>query len=733
MENQALTHRIHSHIFMMIRKKSRLTAFLPCLFATGLLLPVSADTDSTTPRPAADRSTGQSLWLNYQELDPGLQNDWSAIVGQVFCPGTSAILLNARNELQKATGQMTGRKVVVTDSPAGDGTVLLGRLDQLKDYLPEAAAKRARALAEGGYLIESITIDGKSATAIVSPDDAGVLYGVFHFIRWMQTGESPSRLSLRSEPAITLRMLNHWDNLDGSIERGYGGRSLWKWEELPEQRSPRYEQYARYCASIGINAVVLNNVNANPRLLREDYLKKVEVLTGIFRTWGIKTYLSVSFASPIRPEGKVKDRPRWRGVGDLVSADPLDPDVRQWWQAKVDEIYTLIPDFGGFLVKADSEGQPGPASYERTHVDGANMLADALAPHGGTLIWRAFVYDNKGDDRAKEAYEEFKPFDGKFRDNVFIQVKNGPLDFQPREPFTPLFGAMPETKLSLELQIAKEYLGHATTLAYLGPMWTEVLRADTYAEGEGSTIAKVIDGSLHGKDRSCIAGVANTGDGDEWCGSIFNQANWYAFGRLAWDPRLGADEIAKEWIHMTIPADAPTRATILKMMMGSHEAVVDYSMPLGLNLLCKYDGHYDPSPATRTSFHKADAKGLGFDRTKQGSNYVGQYHPELQAIFNDRDKTPLEVLLWFHHVPWDAKLSSGRTLWEELTFRYNRGVGTVDQMAETWASLEGDIPPAIHASVMAKLIEEKSFARQWRDECIRYFSGLASPESRKDQ
>ncbi len=602
---------------------------------------------------------------------------------------------------------------------------MLGRLDQLVDFLPKSAVEKASALTEGGYLIESITTGGKPATAIVSRDDAGVLYGVFHFVRLMQSGESRLRLSLSSEPAITLRMLNHWDNLDGSIERGYGGRSLWKWEELPEQLSPRYEQYARYCASIGINAVAINNVNANPKILREDYLKKVEVLAGIFRKWGIQTYLCVSFASPIRPSGIVEGRPRWRGVGDLESADPLDPEVRQWWQTKVDEIYTLIPDFGGFLVKADSEGQPGPSSYGRTHVDGANMLADALASHGGTLIWRAFVYDNKGDDRAKEAYDEFKPFDSKFLDNVFIQVKNGPLDFQPREPFTPLFGAMPQTHLAMELQIAKEYLGHATTLAYLGPMWAEILASDTYAKGSGSTIAKVIDGSLYGQKKSCIAGVANTGDGPEWCGSVFNQANWYAFGRLAWNPRLGAEEIADEWIRMTFRCDAPSRAAILKMMMGSHEALVDYTMPLGLNLLCAYDGHYEPSPATREAFHKADSKGLGFNRTKRGSNYVGQYHPELQSIFNDPDKTPLKYLLWFHHVPWDKQLSTGRTLFDELTFRYNRGVKSVDEMVQTWKSLGGEIAPATHASVMKKLLEEQQFACLWRDECVRYFSGVA--------
>jgi alpha-glucuronidase len=520
-------------------------------------------------------------------------------------------------------------------------------------------------------------------------------------------------------------MLNHWDNMDESIERGYGGKSLWKWDELPDQVNQQCYEYARFCASLGINGVVLNNVNANPKMLLQDNLVKVAALADVFRTWGIRVYLSVNFASPLSPAGAPGQPKRWKGVGTLTTADPLDPGVRDWWTDKAKEIYALIPDFGGFLVKADSEGMPGPRTYNRSHVDGANMLADALAPVGGILIWRAFVY-GKINDRQMEAFNEFKPFDSKFRDNMFLQVKNGPLDFQPREPFNPLFGAMPDTDLALELQIAKEYLGHATTLAYLGPMWTEFLRSDTYAKGSGSTIAKVIDGSLHGRKRSCIAGVANTGDGTEWCGSVFNQANWYAYGRLAWNPQLSAEEIAKEWITMTIPCDAQTRATILKMMMGSHEAVVDYTMPLGLNLLVAMSDHYTPSPETRMSFHKGDAKGIGFNRTKQGSNYVGQYHPELQTIFNDPETTPLNLLLWFHHVPWDAKLSTGRTLLDELTFRYDRGVSTVDCMADTWKSLEGKVPPEMHVSVMKKLLEEKQYARDWRDSCVNYFAALAA-------
>jgi alpha-glucuronidase len=673
---------------------------------------------------AKDAPVSSPLWLNYQALAPDLQKQWSVVVQHVHAPGSSDILQNARNELIAASTKLTNRKVGSTEAIDQDGTVLLGTLAQLRDLLPATLEAKAEALKDGGFRLESAIVRGKKCTVIVSKDEAGVLYGTFHLIRLMQTAVPAAPLSHASEPAIELRMLNHWDNMSGDIERGYGGNSLWKWDQLPGHVNQQCHDYARFCASIGINGVVLNNVNADPKILRQDYLMKVAALAEVFRTWGIRTYLSVNFCSPIHPTGAPGKPKRWRGVGNLDTADPADPAVRAWWTQKAAEIHALIPDFGGFLVKADSEGMPGPQHYKRTHLDGANMLADALAPIGGTLIWRAFVY-GRSDDRAMDACHEFKPLDGKFRDNVFLQVKNGPLDFQPREPFTPLFGAMPDTDLALELQIAKEYLGHATTLAYLGPMWTEILGSDTHAKGSGSTIAKVIDGSLHGRKKTCIAGVANTGDGDEWCGSIFNQANWYAYGRLAWNPRLGAEEIAEEWIRMTFQCDAPTRAAILKMMMRSYEAIVDYSMPMGLNLLCAYDGHYSPSPETRMSFHKADAKGLGFDRTRQGSNYVGQYHSELQANFNDRDKTPLEYLLWFHHVPWDAKLSSGRTLWEELTFRYNRGVEKVDQMAETWQSLEGKVAQDIHASVMKKLLEEKDYARLWRDECVRYFSGFA--------
>lgn len=674
---------------------------------------------------ATDDPGNPSVWLNYQPLTKKLRNEWSDVTQRVYCPGSSAVVLNARHVLRVAVEKMISHKCMITGNVDEKGTVVIGTVEQLKALLPETIVAKVETLSDEGYMIASALLGEKRSTVIVSKSEIGVLYGTFHFIRLMQTGKPVDALNLISEPAIAYRMLNHWDNMDGSIERGYGGSSLWKWDELPEYVNGQCYDYARFCASIGINGIVLNNVNADPKILLQDNLLKVAALADVLRTWGIRIYLSVNFASPLNPSGAPGQPQNWSGVGTLTTADPMDPAVRDWWTKKAAEIHALIPDFGGFLVKADSEGMPGPRSYNRSHVDGANMLADALTPVGGTLIWRAFVY-GKINDRQMEAFNEFKPFDGKFRDNVFLQVKNGPLDFQPREPFNPLFGAMPDTDLALELQIAKEYLGHATTLAYLGPMWTEILRSDTYAKGSGSTIAKVIDGSLYGSKKSCIAGVANTGDGAEWCGSLFNQANWYAYGRLAWDPRLSAEAIAEEWIAMTIPCEAETRTTILKMMMGSYEALVDYSMPMGLNLLCAYDGHYAPSPETRVKFHKADANGLGFDRTRQGSNYVGQYHPELQAIFNDPEKIPLNLLLWFHHVPWDAQLSTGRALKDELTFRYNRGVAAVDQMADTWKSLAGKVPPEMHASVMKKLLEEKQYARQWRDTCVRYFSSFTA-------
>ena len=518
-------------------------------------------------------------------------------------------------------------------------------------------------------------------------------------------------------------MLNHWDNLDRTVERGYAGFSLWDWHKLPDYLSPRYTDYARANASIGINGTVLTNVNANALVLTPMYLEKAAALADVFRPYGIRVYLTARFSAPVE-------------IGDLETADPLDPDVQAWWKAKADEIYRHIPDFGGFLVKANSEGQPGPQDYGRSHAEGANMLADAVGPHGGVVMWRAFVYSaEEPEDRAKQAYNEFVPLDGTFRDNVLIQVKNGPIDFQPREPFHPLFGAMPETPLMMEFQITKEYLGQATHLAYLAPMWEEVLDADTYARGEGSLVAEVIDGSLHDYELTGIAGVSNIGTDRNWTGSHFDQANWYAFGRLAWDHRLSPAEIAESWIRMTFPTDEDFVEPVQEMMLESHEAVVNYMTPLGLHHLMATGHHYGPGPwvdnLSRADwnpvyYHRADSVGIGFDRTASGSDAVSQYHAPLDSIYGHLETVPQKYLLWFHHVPWDYEMPSGRTLWNELVHRYSQGVEQVHEMQATWASLEGMIDQERYEQVEAFLAIQAQEAKWWRDASLAYFRTISN-------
>jgi len=527
-------------------------------------------------------------------------------------------------------------------------------------------------------------------------------------------------LSLRSSPRLQHRILNHWDNLDGTVERGYAGASIWDWHKLPDYLAPRYVDYARACASIGINGTVLTNVNADALALTPMYLEKAAALARVFRPYGLKVYLTARFSAPIQ-------------IGGLSTADPLDPKVRLWWQQKIDEIYRYIPDFGGLLVKANSEGQPGPQDYGRSHVDGANMLAAALAPHGGIVMWRAFVYQ-ASEDRAKQAYSEFVPLDGKFRDNVLLQVKNGPVDFQPREPVHPLFGAMPRTPLMLEVQITKEYLGFATHLVYLGPLYEEVLRFDTQAKGPGSTVDKIVDGSLHGNAQGGMAGVANIGADRNWSGSHFDQANWYAFGRLAWDPGLTSRGIAEEWARMTFSNDAGFLTPVVAMMMGSRETAVDYMTPLGLAHLMARGHHYGPgawesggqrADTTPPYFHHADAAGIGFDRSTAGNNAVSQYAAPVAAQFNDPRLTPEKYLLWFHHLPWDYRMASGATLWDELVIHYNRGVEQVGHMREAWARLAPFVDAERYADVSAFLAVQEKEAKWWRDATLAYFESLS--------
>ncbi|WP_185248327.1 alpha-glucuronidase [Chryseobacterium bernardetii] len=548
--------------------------------------------------------------------------------------------------------------------------------------------------------------------------EIGLLYGVYHILRLQQTKADLSHLNTIEKPSYDVRVLNHWDNLDGSIERGYAGRSLWKWEDLPGKISPRYEEYARANASVGINSVVLNNVNASPNMLREDYLKKVKVLADIFRPYGIKVYLSVNFSSP-------------KVLGGLQNSDPLNEDVQKWWKDKAAEIYKLIPDFGGFLVKANSEGQPGPQDYGRTHADGANMMADALKPYNGIVMWRAFVYSPSKDDRAKQAYLEFVPLDGKFRDNVIIQIKNGPVDFQPREAFNPLFGALRKTSEMVEFQITQEYLGFSNHLVFLAPLFKETLDSDTYSDGQGSTIAKITDGTLRPAKMTAISAVANIGEDTNWTGHHFAQANWYAFGRLAWNHQLSSEQIADEWIKMTFTDDQKFLNPVKEIMLSSRETAVDYMMPLGLHHIFAGGHHYGPEPWgdykggrpdwSPVYYHQADAQGLGFNRTKTGSNAVSQYFPPLNERYGNISTCPENLILWFHHVPWGYTMKDGKSLWDELCYTYDSGVKKVRDYQKTWDSMEPYIDEQRFADVQSKLKIQSKDAVWWKDACLLYF------------
>ncbi len=685
--------------------------------------------------PTSHADDGSNLWLKYRRVtDEAALKTYRRTFTSIVVPGESATLGIVRDEIKRGLDGLLDGDLPLATHASGSGAVILGTpatstLVQTMDLTT---------LSDEGYVIRSIRIDNRPATVVASQSDVGLLYGAFALLRRVQTQAAVDHLNIASSPRIQRRLLNHWDNLDGSIERGYAGRSLWKWNELPQTLDPRYRQYARANASLGINGTVVNNVNANPALLTEEYIEKVRALADVFRPYGIRVFLSIRFSSPLKLAASRGSRRG--GIGDLDTADPLDPQVRQWWAEKVAEIYQAIPDFGGFLVKANSEGMPGPQDYDRTHAEGANMLAEALAPHGGIVMWRAFVYDADVDpDRAKRSYKEFVPLDGRFASNVFVQPKNGPVDFQPREPAQPLFGAMPKTPLMLELQITQEYLGHSKHLVYLAPMWKECLYFDTHANGLHSFVANVIDGSLHDYPMTGIAGVANTGSDTNWCGHLFGQANWYAFGRLAWDHALSSEKIADEWIRMTLSQEERVVKTVQSMMLGSHEACVNYMTPLGLHHIMQAGFHYGPQPSyarasrrdwTSVYYHRAEPNGVGFNRSSTGSNATSQYFSPLREQFDDVETCPENLLLWFHHVPWDHEMASGRTLWEEMQAHYDAGIDYVEQMQATWQTLKADIDPAIFAHVTDKLDAQLKDATIWRDTCIAYFGRFASNNTR---
>lgn len=562
---------------------------------------------------------------------------------------------------------------------------------------------------------------------ITASNPIGLLYGAYELIRLQNTDayntgsgnqqNFSKAIDETEKPQVGLRILNHWDNLDGSIERGYAGKSIFKWEEIKLGKNgkggsiskslhDRLITYARANASLGINGSVLNNVNASPKMMTAEYINKVKIIANILRPYGIRVYLSINFASPM-------------ALGYTKTADPLDKKVQQWWKKKAKEIYATIPDFGGFLVKANSEGQPGPGDYHRTHADGANMLADAVKPYGGIIMWRSFVYgaNHKGEDRVKQAVSEFKGMDGKFRDNVILQSKNGPLDFQPREPYAPIFDNIKQTPQIAELQITQEYLGQSKHLTYLAPMWKEFF------------------GFVNPDRLVGISGVANIGDDANWCGHPFSQANWYAFGRLAWNPSLTAEEIAHEWLVQTYGnQDEKFTKPVEMMMMTSREACVNYMMPLGLHHIFKFDHHYGPEPDGFIAsyplewcpvyYHKADAQGIGFDRSSKGTDAVGQYPEPYRSLYDNIKTCPEEYLLWFHHVPWTYKMKSGSTLWQELCMKYNMGVAMVEVYRDFWHTsakqyMKGHEQEWQHTDSLLNVQLEN--AKEWRNTCLKYF------------
>jgi alpha-glucuronidase len=635
---------------------------------------------------------GHELWLRSKK----------AVPVNVICKLKTPMLLAATNELQRGWQGAPGASVVLS----------IQKDKELKN--------------DGFKLVKN---------GVQANTERGILYGVFDLLRRQQTGQDIENVI--SNPSYEFRILNHWDNPNGTIERGYAGMSIfWRKDSsfvVTENDKSLWQEYARANASIGINGTVLNNVNASPLILSADYLSRVKAIAELLRPYGVKTYLSVKFSSPSM-------------LGGLKTSDPLDPAVVNWWRSKVKEIYNTIPDFGGFLVKASSEGQPGPQDYGRTHADGANMLADALKPFGGIVMWRAFVYSANDKDRAKQAYTEFIPLDGKFHDNVIVQVKNGPVDFQPREPFSPLFGAMKKTSLMPEFQVTMEYLGHSTHLVFLSPMWEECLKSDTYQAGTGSSVARCTDGSLYPQAHTAIAGVSNVGLDTNWTGHHFAQANWYAFGRLAWNNNLTSDEIAGEWIRQTFYPEASEKeqaninttewhqnflGPVKQMMLNSREAAVNYMMPLGLHHIMSANEHYGPGPWwaparmradwTPPYYHQADSNGIGFNRTTKGSNAVGQYHEPLSSQFDDVNTCPEMFLLWFHHLPWNYKMKSGRSLWEELCYHYDMGVQQVRQFQKVWDKVQPYVDSVRFADVQRSLRSQSSNAVLWKDACLLYF------------
>lgn len=651
----------------------------------------------------SNAADGYDLWLGYHKINnPNLKTNYKKIFSAIYLSDKqkNTTIKIIKNELSLAANSMCDENPAFTN-------------DNIKASLLFKIDENNKAINEEGYTIKSLQNNNQNQIVITAKNEVGLLYGCFALFRSMQMQENPSTLNIISSPSLKIRMLNHWDNINRTVERGYAGNSIFNWHTLPDYIDKRYIDYARANASIGINGTVVTNVNANALFLTPAYLEKVKALADVFRPYGIKIYLTARFSAPIE-------------IGNLKTADPLDPEVQKWWAEKSKEIYDLIPDFGGFLVKANSEGQPGPQNYNRTHADGANMIANAVAPYKGIVIWRAFVYSNETpEDRFKQAYTEFKPLDGKFNKNVLVQIKNGPIDFQPREPFHPLFGAMTKTPEVLEFQITQEYLGQSTHLVYQGPMFQEVLESKINA---AQSVMEFLENPVAGL--SGMSGVANIGSDINWCGHPFAQANWYAFGRLAWNPHNSAKDIANEWIQQTWSQEKKAIDTIQNIMMASYENLVKYMTPIGLHHIMGNGHHYGPMPWGNTLdradwnpvyYHKSDAFGIGFDRTATGSNAIDQYDSYVQNKFKDSSTCDEKFLLWFHHVSWNHKMKNGNSLWNELCYQYNEGVAGVRQMQKQWKQIEASINQEQHHQVSQLLAIQLKDAIWWRDACLQYF------------
>ncbi len=665
--------------------------------------------------PGIKAENGYDLWMRYVKVtDNTLLLRYKKQITSPAVLGNSLTIQAAKNELKKGLSGLL-ESTYSLEKPFSNNSALIAGTAKSSPVITATISKvDLDKIGSDGFIIKSRA--GK--IIITANSDIGVLYGVFHFLRLIQTQQHLDDLNIISAPKLKLRLLNHWDNLNRTVERGYAGASIWNWHKLPGFIDQRYIDYARANASIGINGAVLNNVNSNAAILTNAYLQKVTALADIFRIYGIRVYLSARFSAPME-------------IGGLTTADPLNEAVQQWWKQKANEIYSLIPDFGGFLVKANSEGQPGPQDYKRTHADGANMLADALSPHNGIVIWRAFVYAAENPvDRHKQAYDDFVPLDGQFRNNVLVQVKNGAIDFMPREPFHPIFGAMPKTSLMLEFQITQEYTGQSTSLVYLAPLYKEVLNSDTYSKGEGSTVARIVDGSTDNHILTGMAGVSNIGSDINWCGHPFAQANWYAYGRLCWDHDVSSEDIANEWIRMTFTNKIKVVEKVKEMMLASRDIMVSYMNPLGLHHIMGTGHHYGPAPWVKelqrpewnpVYYHKADSAGIGFDRTSTGSNAIAQYAAGVQTQWKDINSCDEKLLLWFHHVPWDHRMKNGQTLWNELCRQYYAGAEKVKQLQQTWSSIKDAIDAEQFNAVAQLLKIQQEEATWWRNACLLYF------------